>query len=129
MADDVAIMDAGRIVAQGSPSALKSSIGTDVVTLRIEGGADELARGQAAARRLEGVEDVRIVDDAVIVYVRDGSTAIAKLVLLLDEASLRAREVTLAQPTLDDVFLQKTGHHLEAADAQAARGAAAGAKA
>ena len=113
LADDVAIMDAGRIVAQGSPSALKSSIGTDVVTLRIEGGADELARAEQAVRRFEGVEDVRIVDDAVIVYVRDGSTAIAKLVLLLDEASLRAREVTLAQPTLDDVFLQKTGHHLD----------------
>ncbi|MDP9238369.1 MAG: ATP-binding cassette domain-containing protein [Chloroflexota bacterium] len=129
MADEVAIMDAGRIVAQGSPAALKSSIGTDVVTLRIEGGADELSRAQQAVRRLEGVEDVRIVDDAVIVYVREGSTAIAKLVLLLDEASLRAREVTLAQPTLDDVFLQKTGHHLEAADAQAARGAALGTKA
>jgi ABC-2 type transport system ATP-binding protein len=124
LAGDVAIMDAGRIVAQGSPAALKSSIGTDVVTLRIEGGADELARAQQAVRQLEGAEDVRIVDDAVIVYVREGSSAIAKLVLLLDQASLRAREVTLAQPTLDDVFLQKTGHRLEAADAQAARGAA-----
>ncbi len=129
LADDVAIMDTGRIVAQGSPAALKSSIGTDVVTLRIEGGADELSRAQAAVRQLEGVEDVRAIDDAVIVYVREGSSAIAKLMLLLDQASLRAREVTLAQPTLDDVFLQKTGHHLEAADAQAARGAAAAARA
>ena len=67
-----------------------------------------------SARRLEGIEDVRIIDDAVIVYIREGSSAIAKLVLLLDEASLRAREVTLKRPTLDDVFLQKTGHHLEA---------------
>jgi ABC-2 type transport system ATP-binding protein len=120
LAHDVAIMDAGRIVAQGSPSALKASIGTDVVSLRIEGGADELARADNAVRRLEGVEDVRIVDDAVIVYVREGSSAIARLVLLLDEASLRAREVTLKRPTLDDVFLQKTGHHLEA-DESAAR--------
>ena len=98
----------------GSPAALKASIGTDVVTLRIGGGADELQRAQAAVRRMEGIDDVRIVDDAIIVYVRDGSAAIGKLVLLLDEASLRAREVTLKQPTLDDVFLQKTGHHLEA---------------
>jgi ABC-2 type transport system ATP-binding protein len=128
LAHDVAIMDAGRIVAQGSPSALKASIGTDVVSLRIEGGADELARADNAVRRLEGVEDVRIVDDAVIVYVREGSSAIARLVLLLDEASLRAREVTLKRPTLDDVFLQKTGHHLDADEltarppAQPARG-------
>jgi ABC-2 type transport system ATP-binding protein len=119
LADDVAIMDAGRIVAQGSPAELKASIGTDVVSLHIEGGADELARAAEVVRGLEGVEDVRIVDDAVIVYVREGSAAIAKLVLLLDQASLRAREVTLAQPTLDDVFLQKTGHHLEARDGSA----------
>jgi ABC-2 type transport system ATP-binding protein len=114
LAGDVAIMDAGRIVAQGSPTELKASIGTDVVSLHIEGGTDELKRAEHAVRRLEGVADVRIIDDAVIVYVREGSAAISRLVLLLDEASLRAREVTLKQPTLDDVFLQKTGHHLEA---------------
>jgi ABC-2 type transport system ATP-binding protein len=124
LADDVAIMDAGRIVAQGSPAELKSSIGTDVVTIRIEGGADELARAEEATRRFEGIEEVRVVDDAVVVYVREGSTAIARLVLLLDEASLVAREVTLARPTLDDVFLQKTGHRLEAEDAAAQRSTA-----
>jgi ABC-2 type transport system ATP-binding protein len=113
LAVDVAIMDRGKIVAQGSPADLKSSIGTDVVTMHIEGGTDDLARAQSAARRLEGVDEVRIVDDAVIVYVREGSSAIAKLVLLLDEVSVRAREVTLARPTLDDVFLHKTGHHLD----------------
>ena len=113
---DVAIMDTGRIVAQGSPEELKASIGTDVVSLRIEGGADELARAEQAVRRFEGIEDVRVVDDAVICYVREGSSAIARLVLLLDDASLRAKEVTLSRPTLDDVFLKKTGHHLEAED-------------
>jgi ABC-2 type transport system ATP-binding protein len=113
LADDVAIMDRGCIVAQGSPTALKSSIGTDVVTLRIDGGRDELARAEQAVRRLEGAEDVRVVDDAVIVYTREGSAAIMRLVLLLDEASVHAREVTLASPTLDDVFLRKTGHHIE----------------
>jgi len=130
LAHNVAIMDRGRIVAEGSPEELKSAIGTDVVTLRIEGGSDELARAEQAVRRFDGVEDVRAVDDAVIVYVREGSAAIARLVLLLDEASLRAREVTLARPTLDDVFLQRTGHHLDAEDrtieGPAARGQADG---
>jgi ABC-2 type transport system ATP-binding protein len=120
LADDVAIMDAGKIVAQGSPKELKASIGTDVVSMRIEGGDDELARAEQAVRRFEGVEDARIVDDAVICYVREGSSAIAQLVLLLDGASLQAKEVTLARPTLDDVFLRKTGHHLEAEDSKPA---------
>lgn len=114
LAHEVAIMDAGRIVAQGSPAQLKSSIGTDVVTLRIEGGPARVALAEQAVRRLEGLRDVRTVDDAVVVYVREGSAAIARLVLLLNEADVTAREVTLARPTLDDVFLRKTGHHLEA---------------
>ena len=73
-------------------------------------------------RRLEGIEDVRIVDDSVVIYVREGSTAIARIVLLLADASVPVREVTLAQPTLDDVFLRKTGHHLEAEEARRAAG-------
>jgi ABC-2 type transport system ATP-binding protein len=116
LAHDVAIIDRGRIVAEGSPAALKAAIATDVVTIAIEGGADEVARAAAVVRRFEGVEDVRVVDETVVVYVREGGAAIARLVLMLDEASLRAREVTLARPTLDDVFLRKTGHHLEADD-------------
>ncbi len=125
LAHDVAIMDTGRIVAQGSPAELKASIGADVVTVRIDGGPEELRRAEQAVRRIEGIADVRIVDDAVIIYVREGSAAIARIVLLLDEASVRAREVTLARPSLDDVFLRKTGHHLEA-DESLARAAAGG---
>src|SRR2546430_1862905 len=91
LAHDVAIMDAGKIVAEGAPATLKAGIGADVITVRIEGGADELARAEQAVRRLEGLEDVRTIDDSIIVYVRAGSAAIASIVLLLDEASLRAR--------------------------------------
>jgi ABC-2 type transport system ATP-binding protein len=127
LAHDVAIMDAGKIVAQGAPATLKAGISADVITVRIAGGRDELQRGEKAVRRLEGLEEVRIIDDSIIVYVREGSAAIASIVLLLDEASLRAREVTLAQPTLDDVFLRATGHHIESNDAQVQRALGAGA--
>ncbi|HEY8172701.1 MAG TPA: ATP-binding cassette domain-containing protein [Dehalococcoidia bacterium] len=120
LADEVAIMDAGKIVAQGSPAELKSSIATDVVTVRIEGGDDSVARAEQVVRGVEGIEEVRTVEESIVVYVQDGSSAIARIVLLLNDAGLRAREVTLAQPTLDDVFLQKTGHHLEAEYAQRA---------
>lgn len=114
LADDVAIMDAGHIVARGSPTELKASIGTDVVTVGIGEGEGMVQRAAAAVRRLEGLDDVRIVEDSVVIYVREGSAAIARIVLLLAEASVPVREVTLALPTLDDVFLRKTGHHLEA---------------
>jgi ABC-2 type transport system ATP-binding protein len=121
LAHDVAIMDRGRIVAQGSPAALKASIGTDVVTVRVGEGDGMVERAVAAARRLEGIEDVRAFSESIVIYVREGSSAVARIVLLLDEADVPVREVTLAQPTLDDVFLRKTGHHLEADDAETRR--------
>jgi ABC-2 type transport system ATP-binding protein len=122
LADDVAIMDGGKIVAQGAPSNLKASISTDVITLRIDGGREALVRAENALRRFEGIDDVRVVDDSAVCYIREGSSAIAGLVLLLDEIGLRPREVTLASPTLDDVFLRATGHHLEAEEATATVG-------
>jgi ABC-2 type transport system ATP-binding protein len=113
LANDVAIIEAGRIVAQGSPADLKASIGTDVITVCLEGDTDGLALAGKVLSREEGVEDVRVLEDCVIVYVRDGSAAVARIVLALNEASLEVKEVTLAHPTLDDVFLRKTGHHIE----------------
>lgn len=114
LAHDVAIVDRGKIVAQGSPDELKATIGTDVVTVRISGGDSELARAEQTLRSLEGAEEVRTLDSAVVVYIREGSTAIPGIVMRLSDASVRVEEVTLARPTLDDVFLRKTGHHIEA---------------
>lgn len=123
LADECAIMDAGKIVAKGSPAELKAEIGTDVVTVRIQGEAEELARAEQAARGLEGIADVRAVDDSIIIYVPDGAAAVARIVLLLNAASLTASEVTVAKPTLDDVFLRVTGHHLEAEESHVQRAA------
>lgn len=114
LAHTVAIMDRGRIVAQGSPEDLKASIGADVVTVRVSREEGVLDRAVEALKGVNGLEDVRKVGDSVVVYVRDGKSAVAPIVLALDEKSVPAEEVTLARPTLDDVFLQKTGHHLDA---------------
>ena len=113
LAHEVAIMDSGRIVAQGSPAELKASIGTDVVTIRPEGAADVLAGAARLLAATEGATEVRTVDDTVVVYIADGARAIPRLVLALDEASIVVAEIALARPTLDDVFLRKTGHHIE----------------
>ena len=114
LADEVAIIDAGRIVAQGSPADLKATIGADVVTIHVD--ADDgtgIARAMLRIEELEGLEEVRTLGDAIVVYIADGSRAIARLVTVVQGAGLDVREVTLAQPTLDDVFLRATGRHLE----------------
>jgi ABC-2 type transport system ATP-binding protein len=113
LAHDVAIMDKGKIVAQGSPEQLKASIGADVITVRVGDTDGMLARASEAVRSVAGLEDVRIVDDSIVVYVRDGKSAVAPVVLALDERKVPVEEITLARPSLDDVFLRTTGHHLE----------------
>jgi len=112
LADEVAIIANGRIVAQGSPDELKASIGTDVVTVHIQDG-NGLDAAQNIVRGVGSVEDIRIVGGSLVVYVRDGSSAIARIVVLLEEAALPVAQISLTRPTLDDVFLRKTGHHIE----------------
>jgi ABC-2 type transport system ATP-binding protein len=116
LAHEVAIMVRGQIVAQGSPEELKASIGADVVTVRVPDEDGERDRAADALRSIDGMEEVRVVGEDLVVYVRDGKSAIAPIVRAIDERSIAVEEITLARPTLDDVFLQKTGHHLETQD-------------
>jgi ABC-2 type transport system ATP-binding protein len=120
LSHEVAIVDRGRIVAAGSPEELKESIGTDVVTVKVPSGDGHPARAAEVLGRLDGASEVRAVGDSVVIYIKDGSTAISPIVLRLSEASIPVQEVTLARPTLDDVFLRKTGYHIESETTAAA---------
>jgi ABC-2 type transport system ATP-binding protein len=84
-------------------------------------GEDQIAaRAAEVLRQVDGASEVRAVGDSVVIYIKDGSTAIPTIVLRLSEAAIPVQEVTLARPTLDDVFLRKTGYHIENGPAQAA---------
>ena len=116
LADEIAIIDAGRIIASGSPSVLKAEIGADVVTLRVEhgdGDAEALERASERIRAMPGLEELRRIEDSLVVYIREGSQAIAPIVTIANETGLSVLDVTLARPTLDDVFVRATGRHLE----------------
>ena len=114
LCDDIAIMDNGRIVTRGSPTELKAEIGADAIGLTF---ADNAVAVQAEAplRRLPGVQDVRIAENELVLYITNGSAAVADVVRTLDDAGLAVKQLRLTQPTLDDVFLRATGHHLTAA--------------
>ncbi|GIW13468.1 MAG: daunorubicin resistance protein DrrA family ABC transporter ATP-binding protein [Tepidiforma sp.] len=127
LAHTVAIMDRGKVVAEGSPAELKARIGTDVVALTFAGG-ELAARAEAALARLEGVQKVLRAETEVAVYLPNGAAAVPAMVRLLDEAGAPAEELVLKQPTLDDVFLQVTGHHLQTGEGAGGAGAAAGTK-
>jgi ABC-2 type transport system ATP-binding protein len=112
LCDRVAIIDYGEIVAAGTPAELKRDVAGDVVRLEVNGFADkaeELLAGEAYLRRMERVEqDLRL-------YVDHGGTAIPQILRVLDGAGLPLESIELHRPSLDDVFLAKTGRSLREA--------------
>lgn len=114
LADRVGIINEGRLVAEGTPTELKRSIGTDVVTAVVEGDPE------VAKRVLDGVaglDAVDVFDDEIRVSTDNGSRALSPVALALAGAGVQVRELSLRTPTLDDVFLDVTGTHLEGGSA------------
>ena len=113
LCDRVAIIDVGRIVAEGTPASLKAQMGHDVVRVELDGA--DATRTEAALEGLEGLGRVVTEADALALYVEDGAGSIAEIVRRLDNADLRVGAIAVARPTLDDVFLRATGRRLEGA--------------
>ncbi|HEX3873682.1 MAG TPA: ATP-binding cassette domain-containing protein, partial [Solirubrobacteraceae bacterium] len=113
LCDRLAIIDAGSIVAEGTPAQLKAEMGRDVVTLALDGA--DAAETETAVRELAGLERVVAEPDALALYVDDGAGSIVEIVRLLEGRGIRVGAITVSRPSLDDVFLQATGRRLEGA--------------
>jgi ABC-2 type transport system ATP-binding protein len=111
LADRIAIIDRGKIVAEGSPEELKASLGSDIVTVGVP--ADQLERAEKGLAKLEGLKEIAVHGEGLTLYVQDGSGAVARVVRLLDTAKIEVGSVTVSSPTLDEVFLHLTGSRLE----------------
>jgi ABC-2 type transport system ATP-binding protein len=110
LCDRIAIIDHGLIVAEGTPTELKREIAGDVVTVGLSGDV-ETARGLLEAE--EYVREVEPGDGGTLrLYVDAGETALPQLLRLLDAHGLGLKEISLARPSLDDVFLRQTGRSL-----------------
>jgi ABC-2 type transport system ATP-binding protein len=111
LCDRVAIIDGGQIVAQGTPGQLKAEMGHDVVSVALDGADAEVT--EAALHGLRGLERVLTEPDALALYVEDGAASIAEIVRRLDAAEITPGAISVARPSLDDVFLKATGRRLE----------------
>jgi ABC-2 type transport system ATP-binding protein len=110
LADNVGIIDSGRIVAEGTPDALKAEIGHPHIRLQLEEGSiAEAERICAGIGKLLPPKDAR----TVMVEVANGAADIPRVVRALDDAGIGVGSLELVHPTLDDVFVAKTGYHLE----------------
>jgi ABC-2 type transport system ATP-binding protein len=117
LADNVAIIDRGRIVAEGTPDALKTEFGNPHIQLQLAGGS--IAQAEEACAAI-GTLLPPIDGRTVLVEVENGAADIPRVVRALDNAGIAVESLELVRPTLDDVFVAKTGHHIEADDAAGA---------
>jgi ABC-2 type transport system ATP-binding protein len=111
LCDRLAIIDDGTIVAEGTPNALKSELGSDVCTISLD--PIEHERARAALGSLAGVDHVTDAAEGLAVYVDDAAAAVADIVRLLSDVDIRPRAISLSRPSLDDVFLASTGRRIE----------------
>jgi ABC-2 type transport system ATP-binding protein len=112
LADRVVIVDTGRIVAAGTPDALKGELKGDAVHLEWQATIDEpIVR--AAVAGLPGVREAVVEGRRLSVRVDDGAAAVPRLLSALDAAGTPAASATVARPSLDDVYLRHAGHRYQ----------------
>ena len=111
LCDRLAIIDNGRIVAEGTPEQLKAEMGHDVVSVSVEGA--DIDAAEAALSGLPGLERVLVEASGLALYVDDGPSSVAEVVRRLERDEIPVGAISVARPSLDDAFLKATGRRLE----------------
>ena len=108
LASHIVVLDGGQIIAEGTPVELKASLGSTVVEIRVADPADV----QRAAERLQRIAPTGVLDASgtLAVKVPDKGPAVQEVLRLLDAGAIVPESLAIREPTLDDVFLQLTGH-------------------
>jgi ABC-2 type transport system ATP-binding protein len=114
LADRIAVIDHGRVIAEGTPAALKSDLGGTVVEITLRDPGAALRASAELAARLHVAADVE--GSRVELAVDDAPGALVDVLRTLDAAGLTPAGLAVHEPSLDDVFLTLTGHRAERGD-------------
>jgi ABC-2 type transport system ATP-binding protein len=110
LCDRISIMDHGEVVAEDTPEALKRQISGDVVTVGTAASTEQATKALQAEPFVNRLEPAG--DGALRLYVDEGATAMPLIMRALDASSITLQSIELHRPSLDDVFLTKTGRSL-----------------
>ena len=117
LCDEIAILDAGEIVQQGTPDGLKSTVSADVIYVQVDGDEEAQQLAVGALLPLPNIEDARWdFHEGIAIYTRSGHDTLPLVVRTLDDHDLVFSNLRLARATLDDVFFKATGHRIEPGD-------------
>jgi len=110
LADEIAVIDRGKVIARGTSDALKKQVGGERLEITVEN--SDIPKTQEIIARISGTAthtDVRTISAPV----STGSLALMEALRALDEATIHPLDIALKRPSLDDVFLSLTGHVAE----------------
>jgi ABC-2 type transport system ATP-binding protein len=113
LADRVGIINEGKLVAEGTPFELKRRIGNDVIFARLDGDA---ASACPMVEAVAGVAGVEARGNEMVITAAEGTAVIGPVAVALNGCGVPVRDLTLRTPTLDDVFLELTGTHIQPSD-------------
>ncbi len=112
LAHNIVVVDHGQVIAEGTAADLKASLGNTIVEVRFA----DVASAQRASAHLHRVGPAEVLDDGhtVAVKVTDSGRAVLSVVRALDQDGIEPQSLVVREPTLDDVFLNLTGHNAAA---------------
>ena len=116
LASQLAIIDRGQVVVRGTPEQLKSDLSGDTILIELADPQDAGAR--AALGRVGGVDEVKLDGHTLRARAQDGGAAIPAVLASLDAHGVKATSVTLARPSLDDVYLRHAGRAFDQTNSQ-----------
>jgi ABC-2 type transport system ATP-binding protein len=111
LADQIAVIDHGRVIAEGTAAELKDRVGGDRLEVRLEDESQAERASQALASVVTETPELR--DGLLLAAVSRRDGTVANALRRLDEAGIEVSDLTLRRPSLDDVFLTLTGHEAE----------------
>ena len=120
LAAQLAIVDRGRVVATGSPDELKRELRGDALHVELE---SDLNGARAGLERVTGLSEVTIDGRSLRARAEDGARAVPAVLAALDSHGVAVASVTVARPSLDDVYLRHAGRTFGEADRDTAAAA------
>jgi ABC-2 type transport system ATP-binding protein len=115
LAGQLAIVDHGKVVAEGTPEGLKSQLRGDSVQVELVD-ADTDGSVRALLRQLPGVGEIVVEGNVLRARVDSGATAVPAVLGVLEDKAIPVSAVTVSRPSLDDVYLQYTGRSFKVAE-------------
>jgi len=120
LAQQVAIVDRGHVVTQGTPEGLKAELRGDSVQIDLAAAAT-LPEIERSLQAVEGVRDIQLTGATLHARTNHGATAVPPMLLALEAAGIRVSSVRVARPSLDDVYLRYTGRTIQEAEQEDSR--------